>query len=141
VEPSRTTENPTPLTGRAYHRDAKLLTLAELAIAAGVDPIARETRALAERVAQERFFVACVGATAPEDAKLESARILRKSARRRVARSSAPRTNRPKVPGQFGRKSSGLNFCASNFSSFSLPLQHSRLAGFAMPLDFREVNK
>lgn len=61
MEPSRKTENPALSTDFADQRDAKLLVLEGLATAAGIEPLAREARALAERVAEERFFVACVG--------------------------------------------------------------------------------
>jgi Dynamin family len=42
-------------------RGIRLRSLAELAIAAGIESLAREASALAERVTEERFFVACVG--------------------------------------------------------------------------------
>jgi len=61
VEPSRKTENTALSTDGADQRYAKLLVLEELATAAGIEPIAGEARALAKRVAEKRFFVACVG--------------------------------------------------------------------------------
>ncbi len=45
----------------AYLSGGRLLALAVLADAIGAETLARDARALSERVAEERFFVACIG--------------------------------------------------------------------------------